>query len=362
MSNLVFDSRLNYQKKFMTGSYSASLSAANSYTTTQTITHNLGYKPNLRVFQEIDGDGRIRPPYPLNILKESIVTAKVYNDRVEITAASPSLNNAASLKIYYEIYLDADDTGETDLEFISTYPIDKILDVVEGSYTVPAEDSATSSVAHSFGRPLIFRLAWSFDNVSWYPIADYFSASDVDDFFVGEVDVSATHINLYAFNGFATQKTFYYKVYLIEPEEDYPADYGSTVNKLVLSSQYDSFKNFESTEQSQIVSGSIASGGIATFTSTLTHTQGNNIADLYFKESTADFYYGVVAGVGTGLLRVDVTGGASATDLPVEIFLDTSNNLVRATLWVYNYDANTVTIVPKTFNLRFVAYLEPTPD
>lgn len=50
LSNLHFDSRLNYQKVATQGVYTV---PAATLLGTQTITHNLGYKPNVRVYNEM---------------------------------------------------------------------------------------------------------------------------------------------------------------------------------------------------------------------------------------------------------------------------------------------------------------------
>jgi hypothetical protein len=357
LTQLSFYSGENYQKKYTYASYTTALNAGNTWESTQVVTHDLGYIPNVRVWIEQDGDGRVRSPNPINSTKETVVVTKSYSNRVEITCSSPTSSNNVSLNVYYEIYLDADDTGETGVNFFSKYPVDRVYEVLEGSFSVNGEDVATQSVAHTQGKPMVFKAIWSYDNVNWYSVRDFYDPSNVDDNFTGEFDVSSSVVRAYAFNGFAASKTFYYKIALMEPEVDYPA--GFTTSGINFDTRKDTFKNFESSPRSTTLSGTIASNAIKTFEVTLTNSMGLNVADFYFKTSSDTFFYNGYVGAGTGLVSVPVTGGAFTTDLPIEFFLTTTNGVTKAVMWLFNTDPNTVTITSTTIDLRFILYVSP---
>jgi hypothetical protein len=346
----------NYQKKFTTGVFTATLNTGNSWTYTEVITHSLGYRPNAKVWIEQDNNGRILLPNPINSSKETVVTTKSYTDRVEIQLTSPTLANDVTVEVYYEVYLDADDNGDTGIAYFSKYPIDRVYQVLEGSFAINSGVTTTQNVTHTQGRPMIFKAIWSLDNTTWYSTRDYYDPSNVALNATGEFYCDSTKVQVYASNQLGANKTFYYKIALIEPEQDFA---GSTNSGIVFDSRKDSFKNLESTEVNITCSGSLASGAIGIFTGTLSNSLGLNVSDFYVKASSDTFYYNGYVGAGTGFFSVAVTGGAFLTDLSVEVFLETKNNETKAILWIYNADPNTVTITSKTFNARFIVYTSP---
>lgn len=353
-----FWSGTNYQKKFLYDTYTATLNAGNSWSHTEVIYHSLGYSPNVRVWVEQDANGRIHSPDPINSAKESQIRTKTYDNRVEITASSPIVSNDVALLIYYEIYLDANNTGETSFDFNTEYPIDRVLEIVEGSVASIGTGSASvTSVSHSVGKATVHKAIWSFDNVNWYPVRDHYNTSNPTINATGEFDVTSSVVNIYFANYLGSTQTFYYKVALIEPEVEFPA--GSSPYGFNFDTRRDSFKNLSSVDVSQALTGTISSGAIATFTQTVGSVSGLNVADFYYKESTDTFYYNGYVAAGTGLIAVNVTGGAVVTLIPVEIFLEVSNGQTKAIMWLFNSDVNAVTITAKTIDLRLVMYSSP---
>lgn len=352
-----FYSGINYQKKFLTGTFTTTLNAGNAWESTQVILHNLGYRPNAKVWIEQDGDDHIRTPNPINSPKETVVITRIYTDRIEVTCSSPTLINNVALNVYYEIYLDADDTGETLVTFDTKYPIDRVYQVLEGSFSVGSGATVTTSATHTQAKPMIFKAIWSIDNVNWYSVRDFYDSTDPSINFAGEFDVDATKVNIYAANNFGTTKTFYYKIALIEPELDYPT--GFTTSGINFDTRKDTFKNFQSVETSQLLSGTIATNTVKTFEVTLTNSQGLNVSDFYFKTSADAFYYNGYIGAGTGLIYIPITGGDFDTELPLELFLQVKSGETKAILYLFNTDINTVTITNTTIDLRFILYISP---
>ena len=117
MAILTFDSRFNYQKIVTDGSFSTSVADPDSKSTT-TINHNLGYKPNARVWFTVD-DGTISPalPYSSGVIGFSTWAStfcdygcwfRIYNNPLEIVfdrgvTVGPTITST----IYYRIYADA---------------------------------------------------------------------------------------------------------------------------------------------------------------------------------------------------------------------------------------------------------------
>lgn len=115
MAELTFDSRLNYQKIYLEGS--VNLSVANPSTrTSTTITHNLGYIPNVRVWF-LNGDGKISTAvsdaagsnlYPLTAAYTQQSCYYMANSTtLTITyARGVTTGTTRSTTVYYRIYLD----------------------------------------------------------------------------------------------------------------------------------------------------------------------------------------------------------------------------------------------------------------
>lgn len=107
LSKTYFDSRLNYQKIALSGKLTI---PAASIALTNTVYHNLGYKPNVRVFNDML-PGQIWPAnyggvknawlYDLAMIETEV---KIYSDRIEILSAGGVGSPASS--VWYNIYYD----------------------------------------------------------------------------------------------------------------------------------------------------------------------------------------------------------------------------------------------------------------
>lgn len=111
MTNIFnFDSRLNYQKIFMSGDIDIT---ANTYPATASVTHGLGFKPNVRVWMETGG-GRLTTMYPNNV--SAIPATKIEDADVSGCGFSVDTNNlnivlyyatpGITRTFYYRIYTD----------------------------------------------------------------------------------------------------------------------------------------------------------------------------------------------------------------------------------------------------------------
>lgn len=115
MSILYFDSRLNYQKILDEGSVSIT---TNTFPATATVDHDLGFKPNVKLWVEASS-GRFIPPLKGAGVTTAII-GEVYADLASsIDGVSYSVSNTQlkinlysfsviTREIYYRIYLDAD--------------------------------------------------------------------------------------------------------------------------------------------------------------------------------------------------------------------------------------------------------------
>jgi hypothetical protein len=116
MAELEFDTRVNYQKKYLDGS--ADLSVANpSASTSTTITHNLGYIPNVRVWF-LNGDNNMSTAVTDAAGSNLSPITSAYTQRscyykVNTTSLVITFNRTVTVgttrttTVYYRIYLDS---------------------------------------------------------------------------------------------------------------------------------------------------------------------------------------------------------------------------------------------------------------
>lgn len=107
-SNVYFDSRLNYQKLAMSGEYTV---PASSTLSTRTIVHNLGYAPNVRVYNEMLPNQVWLANYGGGIGNYWSYDASMVEADVEITNTTLVISSYGSVsspasRVWYRIYYD----------------------------------------------------------------------------------------------------------------------------------------------------------------------------------------------------------------------------------------------------------------
>jgi hypothetical protein len=113
MAELAFDTTVNYQKIYMEGSAALSIANPNARTTTS-ITHNLGYIPNVRVWFT-NASGKICPAvgeigeqllggdFVSHMCRYRVNTTTLTLVLDRVITVGPTINST----LYYRIYLDA---------------------------------------------------------------------------------------------------------------------------------------------------------------------------------------------------------------------------------------------------------------
>ena len=218
MTTAWFTSKANYQKIHSKGSGTLSLSSTFGSTASATVTHNLGYKPNVRVFFEPDNDGDIWVPHQNSIYSDATLTYRITNTTVTITATQNGFTGR-TVPYYYRIYLDGE--TETNLEYSSESNIEKIVFSREGEFSIGSGSGLSPTfkqevIAHGQGRAEFVKMVFSRDDSSWYEESTVqrgsppFGASA--QFTVAIAHMDATNIYIEAQNAYPSTQTIYYKV------------------------------------------------------------------------------------------------------------------------------------------------------
>lgn len=98
------------------------------------------------------------------------------------------------------------------IAFATAFPIDKV--VYESpvlSYTQGASSSSTRTVANSYGKKCFITLAWSLNQVDWYPAQAFTTLTNVQTV-NGWVD--ASNVYIHTRNNAGSSVTFYVKYVL----------------------------------------------------------------------------------------------------------------------------------------------------
>lgn len=91
--------------------------------------------------------------------------------------------------------------------------VDKLIAAYEGSFSVPLNGTATTTISHDLGTACLSELLWSIDNSNFYLAGSELSSSLCCTNGVGTN--TATIYGGYRVSGAAT--TIFYKLYLIWP-------------------------------------------------------------------------------------------------------------------------------------------------
>ena len=105
----------------------------------------------------------------------------------------------------------------TKLAFSSDLEIDKVVQTLEGSFTLGAwagtTVAATHPVSHTQGRKCLPEMIWSLDQSIWYD-----SGFETLDYIAAVVACGTNTTTIYAYNdNLPSPVTIYYKVYLLWP-------------------------------------------------------------------------------------------------------------------------------------------------
>ena len=103
------------------------------------------------------------------------------------------------------------------MAFTSQYPIDKIAQTIEGSFTIGAYSGTTiatsSTVNHDQGVKCLPEMIWSRDEVNWYD-----SGFEDADFVSAVAACDTNTATIYAYNdSVGSTVTIYYTLYLLWP-------------------------------------------------------------------------------------------------------------------------------------------------
>jgi hypothetical protein len=117
--SIAFDSRKNYLKQFMQGSVAMNKPntlAAGTYSSSHTITHNLGYRPLVRAWYDPENLGTI---FPVNSQRGELyspiyalgtVDFVFFIDEITTTTvtfrAEDNASHSSTFTMYYKIYID----------------------------------------------------------------------------------------------------------------------------------------------------------------------------------------------------------------------------------------------------------------
>lgn len=162
--NIGNSSDANYWKIAMKGSGTLSLPASFGATDSDTITHNLGYYPNVRVWFEPNNDGDIWVPHKRSVWSNALLYFEVTTTGLTITAENGSVS-AETVPYYYRIYYDGEQ--EQDNALTSDRENEKILIASNFATTVNASSSKTVTVPHSLGRAEFVKFIFQ-TNISYY--------------------------------------------------------------------------------------------------------------------------------------------------------------------------------------------------
>lgn len=200
-------SEATYDKIALKGTGTLSISGFGD-TDTDTITHNLGYKPNVRVWFDPDNDGTIWVPHKRSILTNALLYFKVKDNTLEITAENGSVGTE-TVPYYYRIYHDGETLDDNALD--SDRDTEKILLTGEGSESVNASTTDTITISHSEAQAEFVKMIFSVNEFEWHEEGLPAWDDTYSNYITAICHMDSSNITLLLENGYSSTQTIYYK-------------------------------------------------------------------------------------------------------------------------------------------------------
>ena len=342
MAFFAFDSRENHLKHAETGSYSLSIAAFTFGQTDTLTTHSLGYFPNVRVYHDYSGDVWPVSENFWSTLKPD-VRSSVYNTSTQLIMRSDNIEASEQTPdVLFRVYKDGDTTN--DVAFSTKETSERLLGVFTGSFTASGSSAWTEhSFAHGLGEKCFPVLRWRESGGEW-------SDQDLINWNAGRTantnalpHCDSTNGYVAAFNSHAGDKTIEYEVYLYKLEDN---------DSVLFDSRERTFTNFDEGETRITLSGVVNSGQTVSFSSSITHSEGETLGLLYLNksdDSTKDWL------VPLAPLEMKITTGGA--DLDANIQTEHKDGQLDITVFVNNPTGGSETITSVDWDFRYALFV-----
>lgn len=254
MTAPAFDSKDNHQIVSDDSSSYDETVAAFTFGDTTNKSHTLGYLPNIRTFFEPEsGEGIWKlSEQPWSGVRDDI-RASVKTTTSQLQFRYDNIDGSAhTFPVHYQIY-EQGDTTDDNITFDSKLRYEKILAVVEGSFTASASGAyTTETVTNPTGAKNFFAMRWSLDNSTWVDddVVQYASTGTSPNYVNATCHVDASNVYIEALNSYGTTKTIYYQVFIFQ----------YTYDNATLNTNYRTFQNFSNNSADITISGTINNG------------------------------------------------------------------------------------------------------
>lgn len=264
MSTPTFDSKDNHQILSVddTGSFEKTV-ASITFGDTNNVSHSLGYLPNFRTFFEPEsGEGVWKlSENPWGSVRDDI-RASVKSTSAQLQFRYDNVDaSSRTFDVFHRVY-EQGDTSDDNITFDSKNRYEKILAVVEGSFTASSGGAySVEQVANPVGEKCFFAMRWSLDNSVWVDddVVQYETTGTNPDYVVATAHNDDDNVWVEAVNSYGTNKTVYYQVYLFQ----------YTYDNATLNTNYRTFQNFGVGEATITISGAINNGQRRTWTASI---------------------------------------------------------------------------------------------
>lgn len=340
MTFFAFDSRENHQKLQEAGEFSQSIPAFTFGQTDTLSTHSLGYFPNVRVYHDFSGDVWPVSENFWGVLKPD-VRSSAYTTTTQLVLRSDNIEASTQTPtVRYRIYKDGDTTNNTAFSTFETS--ERILKRLSGSFTATSGGVVTEeTIPHGLGEKCFTVLRWN-DGGEWIDqdLPNWDAGRTGNTNAIGHCD--STNAYVAAYNGFGTNKTIEYELFLYKLVDN---------DSILFDSRESTFTNFDEGETTITLSGTVNSGQTVTFTGTITHTIDETVGDLYLNKSddTSKDY-----SVPLAPLDLKITTGG--LDLDANIKTEHKTNELEIQVQVNNPYASAETITSVDWTFRYALF------
>lgn len=342
MSIFSFDSRDNHQK--LNGEPITTSVSVPSFTFQQQdtlVTHNLGYKPNMRVYCDYSGD-----VWPVS---ENFWTGKddlrshVYSTNSAIVMQSDNIDvSTVAPTVYVRVYEDGSQNQTTN--FTTFKRTERVLKRLTGSFSASGSGAyTTETIAHGLSDAVLPVMRWN-DGTGWRDMDKVNYDASYSNYINAIPYVNSTNVKIEAINSYSTTKTIEYEILLYKRDFD---------DGFLFDSREKTFNNFEEGTATQELTGSWTSGQVKTYTLDVAHNKAASFGEIYWSRSdepTKEYKLPVsplVAGLPS----------SGSSDFGCYMNFEYQSNNLQIYIRVNNPNAGTETIDDVTLSFRYATFV-----